>query len=145
LKVKVMPVVVEMGPVARYTLLPRNVVLMLRPSVSGFVDERPYAVLNAPPLLKMASYAVVTAESSPDVQGAALVGVQKNPVAVPVGEKPVIVLVAPTLPTTTEVPVFETLPPRSPKELAAAGISKIGAPKAGITATNRGKSNEQST
>lgn len=119
--------------------------LTLRPSVSGCVDERPDATLNAPPLLKMASYAVVTAESSPDVQGAALVGVQKKPVAVPVGEKPVIVLVAPTFPLTSEVPVFETLPPRSPKELAVAGISKIGLPKAGMAATNSGKNTEQRT
>jgi hypothetical protein len=33
-----------------------------------------------------------------------------------------------------EVPVFEILPPRSPKELAEAGISKAGPPLAGTTA-----------
>jgi hypothetical protein len=46
---------------------------------------------------------------------------------------------------TEEVPVFETVPPRSPKESAEVGISKIGLPKAGVTATNSGKSNEQRT
>jgi hypothetical protein len=69
----------------------------------------------------------------PEVQGELLVGVQTNPIAVP-GGKPVTVLVAPTLPMTTEVPVFETLPPKSPKELAGDGIDKIGPPTAGITA-----------
>jgi hypothetical protein len=86
----------------------------------------------------MASYAAVTAVSFPAVHGEALVCVQAKPVSVP-GGKPVIVLVAPTLPTTTEVPVSETLPPRSPKEVAAAGISKIGTtglPKAGIMAAD---------
>ena len=81
----------------------------------------PCPVLNAPPGLKMALYAVVTSESFPPVQGAILVGVQAKPVSVP-GGKPVIVLVAPTLPMTTEVPVLEILPPRSPKELAGVGM-----------------------
>jgi len=81
----------------------------------------------------------------PAVQGAALVDEQAKPDAVP-GGKPVIVLVAPTFPTTVELPVSETLPPRSPKELAAAGMSKIGIglPKAGwIAATSSGRRHEE--
>lgn len=74
-------------------------------------------MLNEPPGLKIWLYAGVTAELLADVQGAALVGVQTKPVAVP-GGKPVTVLVAPTFPTTMDVPVFEIAPPRSSKELA---------------------------
>jgi hypothetical protein len=97
-------------------------------------DVKPSPTLNVPPEPKIWLYAVVTSESFPDVQGEELVGVQTKPVAVP-GGKPVTVLVAPTLPVTTEVPVFETLPPNSPKELAGDGIeNKIGLPKAGTTA-----------
>ena len=60
-----------------------------------------------------------------------LPGANTVPVAVP-GGKPVIVVVAPTLPLTTEVPVLEIVPPISPKEEALPRL--IGAAKAG-TAT----------
>jgi hypothetical protein len=95
---------------------------------------KPSPTLNVPLGLKIWSNAVVVSESFPDVQGAALVAVQMKPVAVP-GVKPVIVLVAPTLPVTTEVPVFETLPPKSPKELEGEGMDKSGLPKAGAIPT----------
>jgi hypothetical protein len=96
------------------------------------VDVKPSAALYAP-LVKMALYAVVTAVSFPLVQGAPLVGVQTKPVAVPFdAPKPEMVFMAPTLPVTAEVPVFETVPPRNPKELAVARLSEL--PKAGTTA-----------
>jgi hypothetical protein len=116
-KVRWVPVIVEMSPDDAYTVFPKKVWLVA--VVNDPVDVKPSAMLNAPPGLKMSPYAAVTAVSCPAVQGAALVGVQMKPVAVPFdAPKPVIVLVAPTLPVIAEVPVFETLPPRSPKVLA---------------------------
>jgi hypothetical protein len=127
-KIKLVPVVVEIVPEDAYTVFPKKVWLVA--VVNNPVEARPSPVLNAPLTPKMALYAVVTAESFPNVQGAALVGVQTKPLAVP-GGKPVAVLVAPTLPTTTEVPVFEILPPRSPNELAEGGTENRLLPKAG--------------
>jgi hypothetical protein len=43
-----------------------------------------------------------------------------------------MVVVAPTLPVTTDVPVFEIVPPMSPKEMAVFRLSEL--PKAGTTA-----------
>jgi hypothetical protein len=58
------------------------------------------------------------------------------PTVVP-GGKPVIVPETeptPTLPMTTDVPVFEIVPPRSGKEVAVPRLTEIGPPKAGTTA-----------
>lgn len=99
-------------------------------------DVSPSPTLNVPPEPKIWLNAVVTSVLFTDVHGEALVGVQTKPLAVP-GGKPETVVVPPTLPVTTELPVFETplgAPPKSPKELAGDGIDKIGLPKAGATA-----------
>jgi hypothetical protein len=121
-----------MSPEDAYTVFPEKVWLVA--VVNDPVCVKPSAVLNAPPGLKMALYAVVTAVSFPLVQGAPLVGVQTKPVAVPAEVlKPVIVDVAPTLPVTTEVPVFDIEPPMSPKELA--GPRSIESARA-LTANN---------
>src|SRR6266478_9480750 len=58
------------------------------------------------------------------------------PTVVPVGLKPVMVpdaSLTPTLPITTEVPVFEMVPPRRPHELAVPRFT-IGVPKTGTPA-----------
>jgi hypothetical protein len=122
-----------MAPDDAYTVFPRKVWLVA--VVNDPEAVRPSAVLNAP-AVKMALYAAVTAASFPLVQGAPLVGVQTKPVAVP-GGKPVIVDVAPTLPVTTEVPVFDIPPepPMSPKELAVPRLRSIGSARA-LTANN---------
>jgi hypothetical protein len=100
-----------MVPEDAYTEPPRKVWLVA--VVKDPVDVKPSAVVNAPVGPKTAVYAFVTAVSFPAVQGAPLVGVQIKPVAVP--PLIVIVFIAPTLPVTTEVPVFDIVPPRSPK------------------------------
>src|ERR1039457_6131422 len=120
-----MPVVVEMaGRPNVYTLLPTNVRLVVR---SGYdcVDAKPNAVLNA---LTKSVYALLAAA----LPGASTL----PPTVVPVGLKPEIVpdaSLTPTLPVTKEVPVFELLPPRSPKELAVFRFW-MGFPKAGAAA-----------
>jgi hypothetical protein len=94
------------------------------------VDGKSSAALNA---LSKSLYAVPTTVLGP------FGDVNTVPVAVP-GGKPVIVTVAPTSPTTldangavTDVPVFEIVPPRSPKELAVPRLI-IVLPKTGMTA-----------
>src|SRR6202521_1827426 len=119
-----MPVVVEMSvSVNVYTLLPMNVWFTVR---SGYdcVDPKSVAALNA---LTKSVYALLEAV----LPGAMTL----PPTVVPVGLKPVIVPEpsTPTLPVTTEVPVFEIVPPRSPKELAVFRFT-MGVPKAGTTA-----------
>src|ERR1700687_1154278 len=120
-----MPVVVEMLVVVNvYTLLPMNVRFPAR-SVYDCVDGKSRAALNA---FTKWVYAFVEAGSP----GA----IPLPPTVVPVGLKPVIVpepSLTPTLPVTTEVPVFEIVPPRSPKELAVPRFT-TGVPKAGTTA-----------
>jgi len=97
-----------MVPEDAYTEPPRKVWLVA--VVNDPVDVKPSAVLNAPLGPKTALYAAVTAVVSPPVHD----GGQTKPVAVP-GGKPVFVPVAPTSPVTTEVPVFDIVPPRNPK------------------------------
>jgi len=123
--VRLMPVVVEMFvSVNVYTLLPMNVRFIVR---SGYdcVDGKSKAALNA---FTKSVYALLDAV----LPGAKTL----PPTVVPVGLKPVIVpdaSLTPTLPMTTEVPVFEIVPPRSPKELAEARFT-IGVPEAGTRA-----------
>ena len=82
-KVRLVPVAVEMVPEDAYTVLPKKV--WLTAVVNDPVAVQAIPVLNAPPGPKMASYATVTSESFPDVQGAGLAGVQTKPLAVPGG------------------------------------------------------------
>jgi hypothetical protein len=91
-----------------------------------------------------ASVFAVTANTQPLMAPASTLPGARTlpPTVVPVGLKPVIVppTLTPTLPVTTDVPVFEIVPPRSPKELAVLrftiGVAKAGAPAANAT-TNR--------
>jgi len=120
-KVRLIPVTVEMVPGDAITVSPEvfaTKIWLARP-VNVPVDVKPSAVLNAPLVPKTALYAAVTAVVSP----AAHDGGQTKPVAVP-GGNPVFVIVAPTLPVTTEVPVFDTVPPRSPKLLADPSVTE---------------------
>src|ERR1035441_7604829 len=111
-----------------YTVLPKNVMGPVRPlfvcvgGVDMSLKARPYAVTKS-------VYACPTV-----VPGACGAVYTVRPTAVP-GGKPVIVIVAPTLPVTTEVPVFEIVPPSSPKEKALARFGASTPPKTGIAST----------
>src|SRR5580698_3490317 len=115
--VRVMPAVdvtlVDENP---YTPAPRNIWLVDRPA-TDVVAVSLNAVVNA---LSKSEYAAATTEPPEKTE----------PVSVPVGSKPVTVPRAPTSPVTADVPVFEIVPPSSPKELAVPKLMVL--PKAGI-------------